>query len=145
VCSSDLLALEDADTLVSMGSMFLTIGDLGCATHCLLRAVDIDCANADAYYYLGVISAIKGDFEDAAELFAHTLDIKNDHIPALRDSAFVCLATGKLTEAANRIKKARSLDGGDPQVKRLGRSLTVARARRRITDVLGRFGPRSAS
>lgn len=136
------LTLEDAETLVSMGSMFIEIGDLGCATHCLLRAVDIDCASADAYYYLGTISALRGDFEDAAELFAHALDLRNEHIPALRDSALVCLAMGRLTEAASRIEKAHSLESGDPQVRKLGRSLTLARAKRRIMNALERFGPR---
>jgi tetratricopeptide (TPR) repeat protein len=133
------LALEDTDTLVSMGSMFLAIGDLGCATHCLLRAVDIDYANADAYYYLGVISVTKGEFEDAAELFAHTLDIKSEHIPTLRDSASVCLTMGKLTEAAERISKARALDGEDPQLKRIERAIFLARLRQRIVSSLSRF------
>ncbi len=133
------LALEDVDTLVSMGSMFLTIEDLGCATHCLLRAVDIDCANTDAYYYLGVISAIKGEFEDAAELFSHTLDIKSEHIPTLRDSASVYLSIGKLTDAAERIRKARALDGSDPQLKRLEKTIILARIKRRITDSIRRF------
>ncbi len=135
------LTLEDAGTLVSMGSMFLTLGDLGCAMHCMLRAVDIDNANADAYYYLGVINAMKGDFEDAEELFAHALDIRNDHFATLRDSASVCLETGRLTEAAERIQKARRLDDSDPQLKKLERRLAVARAKHRISDALGQFGP----
>jgi tetratricopeptide (TPR) repeat protein len=36
---------EDVDTLVSMGSMFLTVGELDYATHCMLRAIDIDCVS----------------------------------------------------------------------------------------------------
>jgi tetratricopeptide (TPR) repeat protein len=119
--------------------MFLAIGDLGCATHCLLQAVDIDCANADAYYYLGVVSATKGEFEDAAELFAHTLDIRNEHIPTLRDSAHVYLAMDRLADAAKKIKKARALDASDPQLKELDRRVSMARMKRRIMDVLGRF------
>ena len=133
------LALEDANTLVSMGSMFLAIGDTGYATRCMLKAVDLDCANADAYYYLGVISAIKGEFEDAAEFFAHTLDIRNDYIPALRDSVSVYLAMGKLTDAAEKISKARALDGSDPQLKRLERTIIAARIRSRIMDSLRRI------
>ena len=133
------LALEDAETLVSMGSMFLAIGDPGCATHCLLKAVDIDCSNAEAYYYLGVISATKGEFEDAAELFAHTLDIKNEHIPALRDSASVYLTMGKLTDAAERINKARALDDSDPQLKRLERAIFLARMKQRLIYSTSRF------
>ncbi|MHC4566489.1 MAG: tetratricopeptide repeat protein, partial [Planctomycetota bacterium] len=130
------LASEDTVTLVSMGSMFLKTGDLGCATHCLLRAVEIDCANADAYYYLGIISALKEDFEDAAELFAHALDIRGDHVPTLRDSAYVCLELGKLTEAAERIKEARTLDPADPQLKKLARKVTLACIKSRAAGVL---------
>ncbi len=138
------LALEDVDTLVSMGSMFLEIGDLSCATHCLLRAVDTDCASAGAYYYLGVISVLKEEFEDAAELFSHALDIRDDHVPTLRDSAYVCLEMGKLTEAAKRIKKARTLDPGDPQVKELDRRVVLARAKSRAVGFLCRCGFRNS-
>jgi len=130
------LASEDTVTLVSMGSMFLKTGDLGCATHCLLRAVEIDCASADAYYYLGIISALKEDFEDSAELFAHALDIRGDHVPTLRDSAYVCLELGKLTEAAERIKKARTLDPAEPQLKKLSRKVALARIRSRAAEIL---------
>jgi tetratricopeptide (TPR) repeat protein len=133
------LALEDANTLVSMGSMFLAIGDTGYATRCLLKAVDLDCADADAYYYLGVISAIKGEFEDAAELFAHTLDIKSQYIPALRDSAYVYLAMGKLTDAAEKISKAKALDGNDPQLKKLEKAVIAARIRGRIMNSVRRI------
>ena len=138
------LALEDAGTLVSMGSMFLEIGDLGCATHCLLGAVDIDCASADAYYYLGVISTLKEEFEDAAEFFSHALDIRGDHIPTLRDSAYVCLEMGKLAEAARRIKKARELDPDDPQSKQLDRRVALARTKSRATELLCRCGARNS-
>jgi tetratricopeptide (TPR) repeat protein len=134
------LALEDAGALVSMGSMFLKIGDVSCATHCLLRAVEMDCASADAYYYLGLISALKEDFEDAAELFSHALDIRDDHVPTLRDSAHVCLEMGKLDEAAKRIKKARALDPRDPQLKELVHRVTLTRMKQRAKDFLRRSG-----
>ncbi|MEA3226629.1 MAG: tetratricopeptide repeat protein, partial [Planctomycetota bacterium] len=132
------LALEDAGALVSMGSMFLEIGDLSYATHCLLRAVEIDWSSADAYYYLGVISALKEEFEDAAELFAHSLDIRNEHVPTLRDSAFVCLKMDNLKEATRRIKKARALGARDPQLKELARKVTLARMKQRTMNLLGR-------
>lgn len=131
------LTIEDGGTLVSMGSMFLTLGDLGCATHCMLRAVDIDPANADAYYYLAVINATKGDLEDAAELFSHSLDIRSNHVATLRDSAWVCLEMGRLAEAAERIRKARSLGDSDPQLKKLERRLAVAK----IAGCVLRRGP----
>ncbi len=136
------LASEDADTLVSMGSMFLAIDDPGCATHCLLRAIDIDSSNADAYYYLGLASAIKGDFEEAAELFTHTLDIRSEHIPTLHDSALVYLAMGKMNNAAKRIQKARSINGDGPGLRSLERRIRLAKQTRQIKFVLSRLKPR---
>jgi tetratricopeptide (TPR) repeat protein len=136
---------EDADTLVSIGSMFLNIGEVDYATHCLLRAVDIDCANADAYYYLGNARAMKSEFRDAAEFFVHALDIRGNHIPTLRDSALVYLAMGKLTHAARSINKARLLAPDDPQLKELGRQIFAARIKKRVADILSRFGFRHVS
>ncbi|GAI29365.1 unnamed protein product, partial [marine sediment metagenome] len=133
---------EDADTLVSMGSMFLMIDELDYATHCLLGVVDIDCANADGYYYLGLASAVKGQFEDAAEFFCHTLDIRPEHVPALRDSAVIYLAMGRLADAADRIKKALALAGDDSQLRSLNRRVSLAQTAERIVDFLCRLRPR---
>ncbi|NQT01334.1 MAG: tetratricopeptide repeat protein, partial [Planctomycetes bacterium] len=136
---------EDADTLVSMGSMFMKIGELDYAMHCLLRAVDIDSANADAYYFLGTIRAMKGEYGDAAEFFVHALDIRSEHIPTLRDSAFVYLAMGKLADAAKNISLASSLSPDDPQLKALGRQVFAARVKQRVVDVFYRFNFRPVS
>ena len=136
------VASEDVNVLVSMGSMFLEAGDLDYATHCLLWAVDIDSASADAYYYLGVASAIKGSFKDAAEFFTHALDIKGEHILALRDSAFVYLAMGKIDEAAKRIEKACSLANDDQQIRMLRRKIHRARVKEKIKDFLCGLKPR---
>jgi tetratricopeptide (TPR) repeat protein len=150
------LGPENGDTLVSIASMFLTIGE-GChtqqnvfgdtdfdhATHCLLRAVDLDSADADAHYYLGLISALRGRLEDAAEFFAHALDINTKHIAALRDSAFVYLAMGKFADAANRISKARALASDDSQVRTLARRIRLAHAIERIGLFARRFSPPS--
>jgi tetratricopeptide (TPR) repeat protein len=132
------LASEDADTLVSMGSMFLTVDDLGCATHCFLRAIDLDSSNAQSYYYLGLSSVMRGELEEAAELFTHTLDIESEHLPTLRDSAYVYLTLGKLNDAAERIKKARSLAPQDFQIKALERRIKLAKIFERIRRLLPR-------
>jgi hypothetical protein len=67
------------------------------------------------------------------------LDLRSDHIPALRDSASVYLCLDRLTDAAARIKKARSLDGTDVQLKKIDHTIAIARAKQRIIDTLGRF------
>jgi tetratricopeptide (TPR) repeat protein len=136
---------EDADILVSMGSMFLDIGDENYAMHCLLRAVDIDCANSDAYYYLGLISAMKGRFENALEFFGHALDINPQDIRALRDSAVVFMGMGRITEAAQRIKKALDLAGEDSQLSRLYRRIRLVKVTSRVADFLWQFQPRFIS
>ena len=132
---------EDSDTMVSMGSMFLTINAPDYATHCLLKAVDIDCANADGYYYLGLVSVLKGQLDEAAEFFGHTLDIRPKDIRALRDSAFVYLAMGRLAEAAERIEMARFLGGDDSQLRELASRVKLVQLTERIADFLWRLWP----
>jgi tetratricopeptide (TPR) repeat protein len=125
---------EDPDTLVSMGSMFLTICEPDYAIHCLLRAVDADCASANAYYYLGLVSAIRGRLNDAAEFFEHVLDISPKDIRTLKDCAVVYMAMGRLADAAERIKKAKPLVGGDRQLDALERKVRLAWMTQRIVD-----------
>jgi tetratricopeptide (TPR) repeat protein len=135
------LAPEDADTWVSMGSMFMKIDDLDYAEHCLMRAVDTDCASADAYYYLGLLNTIKGRFEEAADYFDHILDYKSDQVAALKDSALVYLKMGRLADAAKRTKKALTLANDDSQLKKLNRKVRLLQTTGRIRDFLCRFRP----
>ena len=130
---------EHADILISMGSMLLAIKDLDNAVHCLLRAVDIDSSNPDAYYYLGLVSALKGQLEDSAEFFGHALDINPEHISALKDSAVISLVTGRLDNANDRIKKALNLDSSDSRLKTINRRIRTASTIERIRSALGRF------
>jgi Flp pilus assembly protein TadD len=122
--------------------MFLTIGDLDYAVHCLLKAVDIDCANADAYYYLGVVSAKKGAFEHAAEFFANALDIKPKDVRALHDCAVVYLAMGRLANAAENISEARSLAHGDSQLRALDYRVRMGQLKERANGFLWWLRPR---
>ena len=68
------------------------------------------------------------------------LDIRDDHVPTLRDSAYVCLEIGKLTEAAKRIEKARVLDPADSQLKELSRKVALTRIKQQAKNLLHRGG-----
>ena len=136
---------EDSDILVSMGSMFLAISEPDYATHCLLRAVDMDYASADGYYYLGLARATKGCLDDAAEFFEHALDIRPKDVRILRDSAVVYLAMGRLVDARERIEKARSLAGDDRQLRTLENGIRLAKIRERIVDSIRQLPPRFVS
>jgi tetratricopeptide (TPR) repeat protein len=142
------LASEDVDVLVSMGSMFLTIGEYYHAANCFLRAIDIDCASADAYYYLGLANALNERLEDAAEFFGHALDLRPNDIIAIRDSAIVCLAMGRMTEASERIKRALDLaqhrpdrQGDYSRLKVIEHDIQLARKKEQILDFLNKFRP----
>lgn len=132
---------EDSDTLVSMGSMFLAIREPHYAIHCLLRAVDINSTNANAYYYLGLASVVSGCLDDAVEFFGHTLDIRPNDVRALRDSAIVYLAMGRLADATKRINKAKSLASHDRQLRTLESRIWLAKVREQIVDFLRRLWP----
>lgn len=117
--------------------------DLDHATHCLLRAVEIDPACADSHYYLGVVSAKKGALKDAEKFFAHAIEINGEHVRALRDSAAVYVALGKLAEAVERLRRATAVSGSDPQLRKLGRSVRVLRTMEWMKGLLRRFNCRT--
>ncbi|TFG45352.1 MAG: tetratricopeptide repeat protein [Candidatus Brocadiia bacterium] len=135
------LASEDADVYVSIGSMLLKLGELNLAAHALLKALEFDYAHADAYYYLGIAHMLKEINDEAAEFFANALDINPRHIPALRDSAILNIAAGKVELAEEKIKKAISLSGDDTQLKAVHRQVRRAKTTGRITELFAMLKP----
>ena len=135
-------APEDASTWVSMGAMFLTMDDLDYATHCLMKAVNIDCANADAYYYLGIVSSLKGWFEDALDFFTQTLEYNDKHVCALRSSALLYLNMNRLNDASERIEETLSLEKDNTYLKILQRKVQILLAIEQIRSFLHRIKPR---
>ena len=135
------LEISDADVLVSIGSMLLAAEDFNSAVTCLLKAVTLGSADGNAYYYLGLANALKGHLAEAARFFAHTLDIRPEHVLALKDSAVVCLAMGRVDDAERKIKKAitlaKDVDGcerGLARLRLIGRRIAVAKAVRRVSN-----------
>jgi len=129
---------EDSNILVSMASMFLKVDNIDLAIHCLLKSLENDCSNPDAYYYLGCVRTIQVQFEEAAEFFGHALDINPNHINTLRDSSLVCLAMGKLKQASGRIKKAKSLASDDSQLTAISRRVYIVALLKRIINVISK-------
>jgi tetratricopeptide (TPR) repeat protein len=135
--------IEDANTLISLASMFLLIEDSDHATQCLLRAVGLDMRNADAYHYLGVSAANKGQLIDAERFLAHALELNPDHTGALRDAAYTYLAGGQPEKAAERIARARALLPGDCELRILHHSIRLILLLGRLTRGLRRLDPRA--
>lgn len=104
------LAQEDADALVSIGSIFLTLKMFGLSENCFLRAIELDRINCDAYYYLGITNAENESFDGAIEFFNHVLDIQPEHVGALTDSALVYLAQDRLAESCEMLKRVLFLE-----------------------------------
>lgn len=129
------LVSEDANVLVSMGSMFLAIGDVDLSTHCLLRAVNINSSNADAYYYLGLVSTIKNEYVEAIEFFGHVLDLRPKDIAASKELASIYLATGRTAEADKLLKETLKLDKKDSQLKALARIIRIKMLKEQIADL----------
>jgi thioredoxin-like negative regulator of GroEL len=76
------------------------------------------------------------------EFLTQALEVKPDHIPALRDLASLYLAIGRLTEAQETVNRAKTLAGDDAALKALSRRIRLAQKMERIKDFLQRFDPR---
>ena len=136
------LDIEDANTLVSMASMFLTLDDVDRGINCLLRALNMDKGNAEAYYYLGLAHISKIRLETAEEFFLQSLDINPRHVGALKASAHVNVAMGRPDIAAVRIAQARALSPNDRELVAFARRLQLSKIPRRVTGWLCRLNPR---
>jgi superkiller protein 3 len=136
------LGPEQPDVFVSMGSIFLDLGELDYATNCMLKAIDINPENAQASYYLGCINLLNGRPEDASLFFAKTLEIENEHLPALKQSAYLDIISGRFETAAEKMKRAEKIEPKDRDVKRLSRTLAVAKTAEKVSDFLGHFKPK---
>lgn len=127
---------DNADVLVSMGSLFLQIGDYDYSVHSLLRAADIDCNNGTCYYYLGLISALRGRVDEALEFLDNCLALNPSEPSALRDSAALLLEAGELETAGHRLRKARAAGAFEQDLISLERKIKAARLRRKIIEML---------
>jgi tetratricopeptide (TPR) repeat protein len=162
-------APDNAEVLVSVGSMFVAVAadgrdpdqpwpagvrrpplrsafgssDLDHASHCLMRAMEVDSTNPDAYYYLGVVSAIKGLFRESEGFFAQALRAKPDHLPALRESAWLHLHQGHLSDAAQRIQQARTHGPDDTSIRDLDRRIRVQASQARVMAWVQRIVPKA--
>ena len=70
---------------------------------------------------------MKGNFSEANEFFSHVLDIEPQHSNALRDSAYVCFAMGRLSEAAEKVRKAGESGENDFKLRFLAARIRLAK------------------
>jgi tetratricopeptide (TPR) repeat protein len=135
------LSPDNPDVLISMGSVFLELGELDYATNCVLKALDIDAYNLQANYYLGCINVLNGRPEEASVFFVKALDIDGEHLPSLKQSAYLDIIFARFESAAEKIKKAQRLCPKDGDLKKLHRELAVSNTKEKVSDFLGRFKP----
>jgi tetratricopeptide (TPR) repeat protein len=136
------LDVDDSNTLTSMGSMFLTLGDPDHATQCLLRATGIDKHNADAYHYLGIAAANKGYYEDSTRFFGRAIELNAVHAGALKGAALAHLAAGNTLKAAEQITQARAALPEDSEARAIDYGIRLTRLTDSLGRLLGRLDPR---
>jgi len=142
------LADGDAEVLVSMASMFLSMmaqtGDktddgLDLAANCLLHATDLDPANADAFYYLGLANALNDRLDDACEFFSQALEINPQHLAAIRDSAIVLFEMNRIKEASRIIEDSDKFVGSDnPELKDIRKKIRRAQITHQLAGLFGK-------
>jgi len=124
---------EDPEVLLSMGSMFLQLDQLDHASNCLLKVVDHDRTNAEAFNRLGIALAKRGEYEGALQFLTHAVKLAGHDADLLADIAFIYYKTGRLTAAAEAIATACTLSGQDPDIVRLARRIKFTSATRDFT------------
>ncbi|MGB0922173.1 MAG: tetratricopeptide repeat protein [Alphaproteobacteria bacterium] len=75
----------------------------------LLRVVQRDPQDAEAYRYLGIAHQARGELQKAAEYFYRTMEIDPEHIPALENLGELYLALNKFEDAQAMLDEIRRL------------------------------------
>ena len=113
--------------------MFLQLDQLDYASNCLLKVVDLDHTNAEAFGRLGVALAKRGEYEGALQFLTHAVKLAGTDPLLLADIAFIYYKTGRLSLAAESIATACTLSGDDPEITRLARRIKLASATRNFS------------
>ena len=128
---------QSPEVLVSMASMFISIDELEYATNCLMQAIDADHENADAYYFIGVINVLKGEFEDSLAFFEQAEKTGGNDFYVLRDTAAVHMRNGQKVLAADYLEKAKQAANAEQKssLKALESALSRTKRRDKLTDI----------
>ena len=133
------LAADNPEILVSMGSIFLKLGDLDFASNCLLRAIDLDNLCDDAFYLLGCVNIIKQKQENAQELLSEAIEKNPENTVALKELAHLLLISGDFQQASDIINQLKQMTPADRQLKKLERLYRTKAAVQDLSDLFSRF------
>jgi Flp pilus assembly protein TadD len=117
---------QDPQVLLSIGSMFLTLDQLDYAANCLLKVVDQDRTNHEAFGQLGVALGKRGEYEGALQFLEHAVKLQGQDPHILADVAFIYYKTGRFIQAGETIATACTLSGHDPDIVRLASRIRLA-------------------
>ena len=135
------LSPDNPNVLISIATMFIQIQQFDYALNCLLRAGDIATKNASIYYYLGVVSTLKENFEDAAHFFRESLEIDPENIKTLQNLSTVYFTMGMLEQAEETINRITSMKKEDTCTKNLKRKIQLQQIAGNIKTRLNNFKP----
>ncbi len=97
---------ENPSVLLSMASIFLQFNELDFATKCLIKTLELDNSNAEAFYYLGCVNILKGQLNIAKEFLLSAVKFNPKHKAALVELAHLYLKIGNAHFANEKIKQA---------------------------------------
>jgi tetratricopeptide (TPR) repeat protein len=122
-----------------MASIFLKLDDLDFASNCLLKAIDLNPSNPDAYYYLGCINILKGRTDSAAELLRKAIELNPQHTAAVAELANLLLTGADFPAALEQINRLRQICPRDSHLKKLEKSYAAKQVIQRLADFFSRF------
>ncbi|NLH16874.1 MAG: tetratricopeptide repeat protein [Phycisphaerae bacterium] len=98
------LSISDPEVLLTMGQMFMELGELDPATECFLRVVDEDNQNAQAFECLGRTLAQRKDYLGALQFFEHARRLGDHSAELAADSARINLSMYRICAAARTLE-----------------------------------------
>jgi tetratricopeptide (TPR) repeat protein len=116
------LNINESEVLLTMGQMFMELGELDSATECFLRVVDEDNQNTQAFACLGRTLAQRKDYLGALQFLDHARRLGNDSPELAADAARLNLSMYKYCAAARAAETALADHPGNADIRKLGRT-----------------------
>lgn len=104
---------SSAPALVILGDAYRQLNLPEAARRSFQRAVELEPANSEAWYGLGLVERFD-DASRAAEFFARSIAADKNHAAAYRELGHMLWRQGKREEAESSIRTALELNDGDP-------------------------------
>ena len=131
---------QDTEVLISIGTIMVDLEKIDYAAHCFLKVTEIQPENAVNYILLGQVLAIRGEYNDALQLFEYAIELDAHNKTAIKNAVLVRLAMKQWSKAFKTANLFQQPDIKMAALRRYAQVRKIGKAIKDIPKLLPRWG-----